>query len=293
MDQILDILYDYSKRGKQVDYNFSKKVIEIVSKEQDLKGFLKRVKFTSIKGKEYEDCPLTYSFSFRELRVDQQKLEHFWQIMLELLKSEGYLDFELILATNTFSLHALLHDLEHAHQLKKAMLDNTFEQKLLAICLYSDLEFLKEDIFSKILMRKYGIYFNYHLFHNLKLYRQLEEQYDRLIPVERMANIYATREINMMLQKIDNVKEVEDLFLKVLNAFYRKGYSGTCLSPTETFLEDVRNLQFLGMEEKMNQEFYHSLEEAKKSPLEERLTLGLPITREEYQKIKTLSIRNL
>lgn len=293
IEQIADILYDYSKQRKQADRRFSEKVIQIVSKEQELKEYLRKIKFTSIRGKDYEDCPLVYKYWSRELQIDQQKLEQFWSFMRKRLEEENFSEFEMILGTNVFSLHALLHDLEHANQVKKSMLDDTFEQKLLAICLYNEHEFFKENIFSRRLIERHGIYLNPNLYHNLKLQRQLEEQYDREMPTERMANIYATREVNEILSKIGVATKVEDLFCDILIEFYMKAYLDTCISPTEKFLEDVKRLQFFGIEEKLNTDFCHSLEIAKQTSLEERLLLGLPITKEEHQKVKKLGMRAL
>lgn len=294
MENVLDLLYEYSRLGREVDKDFSKKVIQIVSKEQELQKYLRKVKFQTIP--EEEKCPLMYNFGRYMLQVDQCKLEQYYFRTRNEMLTQSYSEFELTLAANSLVLHGLLHDLEHANQLKKSRLNESFEHKLLSICLFYANELSKEDIFSRHLILRHGVFLNPDLYHNFKLTCQLKEQYDRLCPTERMANIQAAREINEFLKKlgkIENIEKVIELFFSVLETFYMKGYSETCLAPTENYLEDVQKLGFRGIEKLFNQDFYTSLEETKNFPLEERLMLGLPISSDEYHKVKTLGARKL
>lgn len=188
---------------------------------------------------------------------------------------------------------ALLHEIEHANQSKKSIIRNEeFENLLLGVNCHVDNEFFKESKISQFLILIKGIYLNPQLYHNLGLQLQLNTQFNTSIPIERMANIHSTQEVNDMLVQIGKnecIENVTSLFNSLLAGFQLNGYdfnNGIITSPTERYLEEVKKLSIIGMDTHFTEYFDVAMKKAQSTSFENRLLLGLGISEEEYQKTK-------
>lgn len=294
MENILDLLYEYSKRGKNVDKKFIDKVIKVMIREKDLNDYIKRVRFKNLSickinhgGK---DTPMAYNTYTKEILIDNNNIILFQKMLEELIQ---FRDFEQVLSINTMLIQALLHEIEHANQLKKSIIRNEeFENLLLSVSCHVDNEFFKESKISQLLILKKGIYLNSQLYHNLGLQEQLNTQFKTSLPIERMANIHSAQEVNGMLVEISKnecIENVTSLFDSLLAGFQLKGYNfntGLITSPTENYLEEVKKLNIIGMDKHFTEYFDTVMKKAQSTSLENRLLLGLDINEEEYQKTK-------
>lgn len=303
MDNILDLLYEYSRRGLYIDNDFMSKVIKILIKENNLRGFVKRINFCSLSkdstNHNEDDTPMAYSYYTRKILIDTDKVNIFRRIAKELTCDLNLSYFEQILLSNSLATHALLHEVEHPYQYKKSMIRNeNFENLLLGVCCHIDNTFFMESKLAQLLMLKKGIYLNPQLYHNLRLQLQLERIFGASIPMERMANIHSTQEVNNMLaqiSKIDCIDKVISFFDSLLASYQLNGYNfndSIIPSPTKRYLEEVKKSNIVGMDIHFTESFDMAMSKAQNDSLEKRLLLGLDITEEEQQQMKMRLLRS-
>jgi len=296
MNNILDLLYDYSKSEKKIDDNFINYVTKIIIKEKDLEEYVTKIKYKNLKipritQNGLEIFSMAYDYKKREMLVSKLNIEFLYQILYENLKNSKFDDFEKHFYCNSMILCGLLHEAEHANQHKKINLkNNNFENLLLFISNYILNEFNKKGKVAQ-----FFVGFDKKLVNDSKLIHKLKTQYSTLVPEERMANIYAFREIQHLLEKVrGEIPNVIDELQSHLISLYLKGYDfdKTISSPTERYLEDLNNLNLSKKELYFNQNLKYLNEKEKRNTLENRLTLGLNITSEEYSNIKKLKYKN-
>ena len=294
MENILDLLYEYSKKGKRFDKNFMVQVIKIMIREKDLSDYIKRTRFQELSSykinHEGKNTPMAYDTYTKEVLLDKHNIVLFQKTIENLVQVKG---FEQTLSINDMGIQALLHEVEHANQQKKSIIINEeFENLLLGVSCYVDNEFFKESKLSQLLMLKKGIYLNPQLYHHLGLQQQLNIKFQSSTPIERMANIHATQEVIAMLTQIskrEHIETVVSLFALLLAKFQINGYNyneGIITSPTKEFLEEIRKLNITGMDTLFTENFDTVMAKFQNDCLEKRLLLGLDIREEEYQKIK-------
>lgn len=293
MENILDILYEYSKKGKKIDKKVINKVIKILIIEKDLSDFVKRTRFKNIYKTEPDkkDIPMAYWTKNKEILLDKNKIRFFQNNIEDLIQ---FKDFEHTLSCNAMLTQVALHEIEHANQVKKSIIiDEEFENLLLGVCLHVDNEFFKESKISQFLINKLKIYSNPQLYYNIRLMRQINNQFNTSTPIERMANIHSTQEVKEMLtiiSKSEYIENVISLFDTLLMNYQLNGYNynnGIITSPTQSYLEEIKKLNITGMECHFNERFSEVMEKSQNDSLEKRLLLGLDISEEEYQKTKT------
>lgn len=294
MENILDLLYEYSKRGKNVDKEFIDKVIKVMIIEKDLNEYIKRIRFKNLSSCKInhggKDTPMAYNTYTKEILLDNNSIILFQKMLEKLIQ---FRDFEQVLSINAMLIQALLHEIEHANQPKKSIIRNEeFENLLLGVSCHVDNEFFKESKISQLLILKKGIYLNPQLYHNLGLQQQLNTQFNTSTPIERMANIHSAQEVNDMLVQISKnecIENVTSLFDSLLAGFQLNGYNfnnGIITSPTERYLEEVKKLNITEMDTHFTEYFDTVMKKAQSTSLENRLLLGLDISEEEYQKTK-------
>ncbi len=292
MENIADLLYDYSKNGRELDKKFIDQVVRVMIREKHLSEYIKGVCFDSLSKNKMNNgkttTPMAYHPYTREILVDINNIGFFFK-KLESLICSG--DFERALSVNAILTQMLLHEIDHANQFRKSTINSDdFENLLLGVCCHVDNEFLRESKISQLMMLKRGIYLNSQLFRSLGLQQQLKTRFDTSAPMERMANINSTNEVCDMLGLInqsDNIESVISFLDSYLVGYQLSGYSsnnGIIVSPTREYLEEVKRLNIYGMNAHFNESFDISMKDAQNSSLETRLLLGLDISEPEYQK---------
>ena len=295
MDNILDILYEYSKQGKIADRTFMFEIIKIIRKRKHLEDYITKVVFKDINckstnHKDFVNVPMAYSMYDKQILLDEVDILYFIETSIryyDKFKKETN-NLERILFANSMVLHALLHEIEHANQIKKVN-NNDFESKLIYTCLKNELDAFKKSKLAVFLMSSLGIYSDKNLENDIDILNDIEYHYDTLYPTERMANIYAILSIRKMVDKIKgeipfSYKLLANMEKEYLLLGYK--YKDSLTYPTMNFIHDLTNSDITWTDELINEDFYKSLESEKNSPLKKRLTLGIDITLDEYNKIK-------
>lgn len=292
MENILDLLNEYSKNGIKYDKKYIKSIIKIMIKEKDLGDYIKKVSFKNVGVK---NIPMSYNFFTKEISIYNNILDIFCDTITKADKFKTLSDFAQILLINCTVTRALLHEVEHANQYRKTTIKNEdFENLLLGICCYYHTEFLKESKLSQLLIIKKNIFLNKQLYHFLDLQRQIKIKYNSSIPTERMANIYSAKEISAILTHLSKNYDIENiisLFDFMLACDYLNGYSynnEVVISPTDSYLDDIKKLNIYGLNTQFNENFDIIKKKAQNDSLERRLLLGLSISKQEFQKQYTL-----
>lgn len=288
MDNILDLLVEYSKKRRYVDEPFISKAVEISIEDKDLKDYIKNVSFdipSSVKMC-CNSAVMLYDSYFRKIIVNKNELVYLRNSFK--LKNAHFSEFERILSRNAFLLHIVLHEVEHANQFKKSKIDgDNFECLLLAICNHTVNEFFKRSMLEQYLIIKGYEFINPQLYRDIVLNVQIKKQYDDDHPMERMAQIYSLKDVKSMLEQIpEDISRVIELFQRLLATSYLSGYNPLAIStsPTERYLEDYKKLGISGTGAHFNEAFEIAMNKAKNGSLENRLTLGLPITKKELMQ---------
>lgn len=300
MDNVLDVLVEYSKRGKKADRKFIKKVIKVMIEEKELKDYIKKIRFVDMSKiesyyPENERGVMAYRCWNGEILIDEGDIEFLCKLMEEYIGKDSR-EFEKIISCNALVLQVLLHEIEHANQYKKSKINDTdFENILLSICNYANNEFFKESKLNQLIIIKKGLYLNRQLYYDLKLSGEIEIKYSSSSPTERMANIYSTNDVITILEQIKDIPGPIKFFQDFLISQRLNGYDlkKTIVSPTLRYLDDFKKLGISGVNQYFDEDFETSLNKANNDSLENRLLLGLPITEEEYQQEKLLLPKGL
>jgi hypothetical protein len=185
-------------------------------------------------------------------------------------------------------IQTILHELEHARQIKVMAEDDSFESRLISSSLAKmderTYEYLLLHGFSEEEIKDYFINVIYPRFKILKEKREI-------MPTERMAEIESTQGIINMLHRLGiNSTRLYEIFNKYLNDSLLLGYKsedGVISNPTDDYLNKLWDGIILDIYPWHNFIDYIYLQNvSNKFNLNERLFYGLPISKPEYAKIR-------
>lgn len=274
MGNILDLLIDYSDKEKILDFDYITKVVEIAIKEKSLEEYINGVEIHENLSNVYNvQCGGIYSTDSLKITISQHMIDEYYK-RVHKSSAERLSVYDELLLSNSLSTQVILHEIEHANQLKKIDEGKNFESSLLkaAYSFYlnvydKDLGIGKLETFD---------------------YMSLKQSYGPIMPHERLADINSMYEIVDILEPIyDYVHPKIKQFMETrLYKFYTKGYSDEDLEPTESYLADYTALNIPGTERHFNDEFYNFLALEKESELKNRMLYGLGITKNEYDMCK-------
>lgn len=271
MENILDILVEYSKKGQLMDYDALKKIVKYAIIEKNLKNYISNMVFHENLSDSYKkNCRGTYNMNNHEIIFCEHGINEIYNQVKK--SSSGRLsEYDEFIVANALVIQHLLHEIEHANQIKKMDFDNDFESMLLkASNSYVLFDKLAESEDEKI------------------LYQYLKEKQYINIPCERLAENYSMREIVEILNPIfDEVHPQIEKFMKTrLYKRLIRGYDDYNLEPTESYLIDYDCLVSSEKNKFLSVKFYDTLALEKESDLENRLFFGLGITESEYDMCK-------
>ena len=289
MNNIFDMLFDYSKQNKIIDFYFINKTFLTLIKENALEDYVKNIKYEnlSIHGSGTMAC---YCYDLKRISFDFNAIGG----DLASIKKEDYYNsfsvLERVIFLNTFILMYMLHEIEHAKQHKKGLMDDLeFETLLFKIVFY-----VRYEIASKYnhyhqngfcLVSNRGDYLSSQ---DLTLCNNLDNKFGVASPIERLAYIKSIKECRNLLSSVESeIPNVMEYFNFLLDYYLiRDYYPQSKLCPTERYLREFKTLGISGTEKLFNDDFFKALREAHNDRLEKRLTLGLNIHPYEYKKIK-------
>lgn len=281
MDNTLDMLVEYSKKGKIITRPIMREIINIVSLHKELDEYIWATVF-----KRLEESTAVYQFYNNTIVVDQSRFKDLYNHVKNGLKEYKCSAFERHMSANTMLYHILLHEVEHALQVKQSLnFDLCFENRLLAISLYTDNKILDLDEDDFILL--YLGLGDEELSKGRRADEKLRNKYKNNAPFERLANINSVKDVISTLN-LDKAKLhiIIDAFENSLISYYLSGYWQNGSGPTERYLRAYRNLNIVGSEYLFENDYNELLKETRNSSLEEKMTLGLNITRKEHIGMK-------
>ena len=279
--KILKLLLSYASLNKLADEEFINKMVDIIVTGRDLKDYYRNIDFNLLIESEKDEYTIAiYNHLTNIIQINMESI-----ICWLSNPSSNYPDFteqEINLLKNTYVTQALLHELDHAAQLKQ--IDNrfnrSFESALLRLALRGTIPF-SCDMNTELDYEKKA-----DLFH--EMYRK-NYIYN---PSERFAEINS---YNYLIYEIFPIYKMQlrhlcDYLYNRLLYVKMRGYDLSLkedMCPTEAFLA--------GTNRKNIWESFHFYNKDKKElldnvssiyDLEDRIYYGLPISDEEYKKMK-------
>ena len=288
---IFKLVYDYSINGKIIDKTFIDRLVEIVVLEKRLYNYIQRVNITDklikssngIIGAEYNLTSMDISIHSGSIqRIIESKSKHYQYYYL-------FNSLERLMFKNLLIVQIILHELEHVYQNKLCdnRHDNSIYFKLINASFLLEKSLNNWEIFKAISTGKID---ENDLSALLSKYKNLYQQYYKVNPSERLAQINSYKTIVNLLtpvrDQVPNLYNHEYLTLlkEKLNGYPNPWQIGIC--PTQIFLfgvelEDVwKDLDFYNKKVKKLTKTVYS-----KYSLEKRLSLGLPISELEYNSL--------
>lgn len=291
-NKIIDLIYAYSIKGRLVDQDYIKELINIIVTCKNLDNYFGLLKIHSQKklksAKEVDLYTLaSYDWNSQNLNIYSQNIN--W-----LLKSESkylYLfnNYERLFFDNLLITQVILHELEHIDQKRKMSEEKNFESEFLRFTTSHDeynIEFLlKKGYTSK---EAFAIFTQ-----QQKNNSDYEKNYN-ISPEERLAELNSHYLIIDLLshtpQKLPHlISFYQTRFLQILIKNYTYDfYNDIIISPTNLYLEKTDNLIFSHHFPWYDINYFNCLANLKNIlSLDERLKFGLSIDTEElyrYQK---------
>lgn len=273
-NELLRIVYDYSKKGKILDLNAIESIVDIVVRNRDLNDYVKRINFKKANplNKDNELMLMGYNFLNKQINVYCDSLNKFILLNSSLLYNEVYkLNFSL--------LQFILHELEHSNQHKIMDYNNNTLSKLLKITsggLFNNLDInvVKDKLLSEgFTMKQIITYYEHQK-------KQYDEYYD-LCLAERLADINSNKDLIKILEsEKSKLFDVYIYFYYNWLSNYLRGYKyeiGVLTSPTISYVKKVSPSRLDKLKE---------IDVG--SELENRLYYGYPISELEFEEEKII-----
>lgn len=273
-NELLRIVYDYSKKGKILDPNAIESIVDIVVRNRDLNDYVKRINFKKANplNKDNELMFMGYNFQNKQINVYCDSLNKFILLNNSLLYNGIYkLNFSL--------LQFILHELEHSNQHKVMDYNNNTLSKLLKITsggLFNNLDInvVKDKLLSEgFTMKQIITYYEHQK-------KQYDEYYD-LCLAERLADINSNKDLIKILEsEKSKLFDVYIYFYYNWLSNYLRGYKyemGVLTSPTISYVKKVSPSRL------------DKLKEVDVgSELENRLYYGYPVSELEFEEEKII-----
>ena len=279
-EELLDLLYEYSIKGKLADKDYIDKFILIVSKYKSFNDYLIGPDYIPYSTAN-KDTLATYSFSIKKIQIFYKKIE-------EVLANDKLCDVmipekEKIFYKNVKISQILLHELEHVNQTKIIEEKNNLEARILRLTGVGK----SSEIFA-VILRKMG-YNTSSIESLLDNKKNIYHKYYDYAPHERLAEIKSHEQLTSITSKISDVvptiNKIEEIY-SIKNML--KGYKidNILISPTVLYLVKQGEIGALKRFEWYGKNDYETLHNSKKLyDLEDRVRLGLPIDQKEYNTI--------
>jgi len=271
--QLISLIYDYVKNNKVLDKDFIDSILDVVINELGLNDYVIDSEIINEPGKRRKTYTIAYyNFYSRIIEVNLQ-------VALERLKEEAKKLRLTSIETSYFIAkelaEAILHELEHASQVKEYDRDGNNLESLIIKRAFAHKTIIRSDILL-LLMNGYSEK------ELLMRYKTIKRgiKYYKYDPLERLADYHALNYIKEILKELNIGDRV------MLHTYYEeyknyiRGYK-LQKEPTKFFLAKVGGLKDWQEIERLS----------KDCGLKTRLSLGLPITKDEYQELENRTRR--
>ena len=287
MDVIIEILLEYSKMKKRLDFSAIEKIIAILVSEKGLEEHVRRVKYEKLNlCTTLDEAPtlMAYRFYSRSILCDASIIMLMYKSVLKWFDDCSPL--EQYLAANMMILKSLLHEIDHAEKCMKGLIDNgTFENHLAKICCYGDYLLAQLSKKERNFILNGGFILNVPWIET-RLFQDLENKHGYSSPLERTADINSALGLQNIFNPVkDEFPTIMNFISNMLVDFNLRGYGPRrkIMAPTERYLEDFRKIPFTGASDYFGERYESLLQAEHKSSLSNRLYLGLKITKDEYK----------
>lgn len=274
MDNVLDMLYEYSINHRLLDRNAVGKIIEIILRDINLSD---KINYQISKDNKFDLTNMFNSNILGEFNMNSTIYIYYWQMLKcirnnkHLTKFDHYYELsnkDMMFKKNMLILEAILHEIEHVKQLQsiRDVYDHSFITNLYRYEYnylspnYDSLEIgfigYCVDIFKREL--------TYHRYYNLSF-------------LERMAKINSLEQIYRLLFQLGkDYSSLYNIQRYLINDYMIKEYSDSLDGPTTRLISNI------GIIREFSKQDYPSI--ISNMSLEERIRYGFKITEEEYKK---------
>lgn len=287
-DNIMDILDGTINKNIEVNENALEKLVCTIRTKKDLDNYVRGIYFTT--QERILDKPMCYHSDRNLMGVNTKKMNQFLRDVQDIILGNGVIgkkhhDIYLKILLE----QALLHEMTHAHQDKmRKEKESNIEARLVS------LDFHMAHLLEQPIVLKVANFYHplkKELTRNYKEWATLQKKYKASLITERLAEYHSIKEILSYLSNTNtDYSDITGALYGVLICGLLDGYdfSSNISSPTERYIDDFQQVNFIRGNKYFTKKFYHLLEEAKSDTLERRLSLGLDITRDEYTKVKKI-----
>lgn len=271
--RLISLIYDYVKNNRVLDQNFINSILDVVIYELELNDYIIDSKIINVPGKSRKRYLMAnYDFYSRIIEVNLQ-------VALERLKEEAKKLRLSSIETSYFIAkelaEAILHESEHAHQVKEYDRDGNNLESLIIKRAFAHKTIIRSDILL-LLMNGYSEK------ELLTRYKTIKRgiKYYKYDPLERLADYHALNYIKEILKEL-NVGD--RIMLHTYCEEYKNYIRGYKLQkePTKFFLAKVGGFDYWQEIERLSTD----------CDLKTRLSLGLSITKDEYQELENRTRR--
>ncbi len=273
-------IFMYHKLNKILDYNAINEIIISLIKAYKLENYIKEVKCEEIENK---DASMAYNYFEKCIYVSPNFIKSIYRSSEQMLNLFRIQD--KLMATNLDILHSILHEVNHAKQYKHIKeVGND----------------LKSTLFTKSLS-SYSLHLSYEIEDNLgiprgetKISKELTEfakvsqnnmNIYKTLPSEIDAEMEATKQVKWVCEKMSSGETYKyiDFYQMTINLMIVSSYKQKLFSidyPVKNFIK-YRNKYVVDDNLNLKDEIINS----KNMSFDERVNLGLPITKKELQTI--------
>lgn len=286
-ENILDILMEYAKKGKEPDISYIETIITMLYREKKLQEEIKKVEIGEVYGfSNHEDSssaaytPVEESIII-DIEAEKEKYDRHKN-----LKKAGISDQELNVWRTAMITEDLLHEVRHAEQMKRGkQAPQNLEDVIYRVSFYPYYQLLSQPNLLLKLYRKKGIILNKKISSAIDNHNILIRKYSSQSPFERDAELTAKTDIQKILSPVSKqfptmMQAYKDLYLETLmNGYDNKEENN---GPTIRFLQDVPKEQVEETLSLTGKSLEELIELEKGKTREERMRLGINIPTSEY-----------
>ncbi len=263
---IATLIWDYASKGKEIDKYYVERIVEIVKNVRNLQKLIQHIHFTD--REDTLERLASYEAAWKMLHINLNKMKT--EEMLPFSKTNR--DFEnKRMGYYLENTKDLLHALEHVSQYKKCTeKGEEMETKILNLSYHQIFNkwehFREKHNNSTILVEVTKLYSMHHI--------AIHNAIRSIAPFERLAEIKA-------IEFEENLANVLELPFLLDYASFKK----LEMSYLAHYYYDAPTIYYLN-QHGIYKRAEKILEEGRELELEDRLTFGLPITKEEHSSIK-------
>ena len=297
-ENITKLIFDYTKNDKMADDYFVKQIIDIITKEKNIKDYIEKTTIILPFNNSNKSLGSAYNAKTKELQINLSPELKSIKYNISFFNNRNY----RILLYNINVVLTILHELDHVEINKKMNIDEQiidsvyghllFDIKNPKIIELTEEEFdaLNDDekkkiqnefISSSIRICKNSLY--YQLFHDKN-------------PIERRANINSHLYLSQVLDNLDNTSlsnnALDKIRLLELKEFIKKcryGYTSKGAitnSPSYDYIKTIQQEEALSKIDIYNSDCLIAYNNAKNTyTLQQRILYGLPLTINEFKEI--------